>query len=78
MEELLIRGERNRHVSGTDWNARSSRSHTIFAIVVESRAGAGADGIVRRSKACLIDLAGSERATSDSTRRAEGAFINKR
>ncbi|KAG0145524.1 hypothetical protein CROQUDRAFT_658592 [Cronartium quercuum f. sp. fusiforme G11] len=77
VEELLLRGENNRHVSGTDWNSRSSRSHTVFALVIESRMSGKFDGIVRRSKVCLIDLAGSERAASDGARRAEGAFINK-
>lgn len=31
-----------RHVAETDMNARSSRSHTIFKIVIESRDGAEA------------------------------------
>jgi centromeric protein E len=74
---LISRGERQRHVAGTDWNARSSRSHTIFGIVVESRLY-GLNGGVRRSKVCLIDLAGNERASSEVERRSEGSFINKR
>ncbi|PLW39985.1 hypothetical protein PCASD_06804 [Puccinia coronata f. sp. avenae] len=73
---LISRGERQRHVAGTDWNARSSRSHTIFGIVVESRLY-GLNGGVRRSKVCLIDLAGNERASSEVERRSEGSFINK-
>jgi hypothetical protein len=74
---LISRGERQRHVAGTDWNARSSRSHTIFGIVIESRLY-GVEGGVRRSKVCLIDLAGNERASSEVERRSEGSFINKR
>ena len=74
---LISRGERQRHVAGTDWNARSSRSHTIFGIVIESRLH-GVNGGVRRSKVCLIDLAGNERASSEVERRSEGSFINKR
>lgn len=77
VEDLLNRGNLTRHVSGTDFNHRSSRSHTILCIVIESRKVGKFDGIVRRSKVSLIDLAGSERATSDGSRRAEGAFINK-
>ncbi|KAH9812702.1 kinesin motor domain-containing protein [Melampsora americana] len=77
VEDLLNRGNLSRHVSGTDFNHRSSRSHTILAIVIESRKVGKFDGIVRRSKVSLIDLAGSERATSDETRRTEGSFINK-
>ncbi|OAW00235.1 hypothetical protein PTTG_01565 [Puccinia triticina 1-1 BBBD Race 1] len=73
---LMSRGERQRHVAGTDWNARSSRSHTIFGIVIESRLY-GDNGGVRRSKVCLIDLAGNERASSEVERRSEGSFINK-
>ncbi|KAJ2111410.1 hypothetical protein GGF48_005490, partial [Coemansia sp. RSA 921] len=37
VEELLQKGDRNRHVAGTNMNERSSRSHTIFRIVIESR-----------------------------------------
>ncbi|MBW0504612.1 hypothetical protein O181_044327 [Austropuccinia psidii MF-1] len=73
---LLIRGEKQRHVAGTDWNARSSRSHTVFGIVIESKL-TGVAGAVRRSKVCLIDLAGNEKASSEVERRSEGAFINK-
>jgi centromeric protein E len=32
---LMDRGEANRHVGETAMNARSSRSHTIFRMVVE-------------------------------------------
>jgi centromeric protein E len=31
--EVLERGESARHVGMTDWNERSSRSHTIFTMV---------------------------------------------
>ena len=33
--QVLIRGERNRHVGVTNMNERSSRSHTIFRMVCE-------------------------------------------
>lgn len=42
-----------------------------------SRLAPGSSGIVRMSKLSLIDLAGSEQATSQTERRNEGAFINK-
>jgi hypothetical protein len=42
------------------------------------RLSPGANGSVRMSRLTLIDLAGSEQATSQSERRSEGAFINKR
>ncbi|KAJ2083492.1 hypothetical protein H4R24_000765 [Coemansia sp. RSA 988] len=35
--EILQKGDRNRHIAGTNMNERSSRSHTIFRIVIESR-----------------------------------------
>ena len=36
---VLFEGERNRSVASTEMNERSSRSHTIFRITVESRPG---------------------------------------
>ncbi len=33
-QELLLRGEGNRHVGETNMNERSSRSHTIFKMVI--------------------------------------------
>ncbi|WFD33114.1 hypothetical protein MSPP1_004171 [Malassezia sp. CBS 17886] len=79
---LLERGQHARHVGATDWNARSSRSHCVFQITIESRgADGGADADesarVRCSQLNLIDLAGSERAASEAARRKEGAYINK-
>lgn len=35
--KLLSKGEINRHVSATDFNLHSSRSHAIFQIIIESR-----------------------------------------
>jgi centromeric protein E len=32
---LIAKGEENRHVGATDMNARSSRSHTIFRLIIE-------------------------------------------
>ena len=44
----LFAGERNRHVGSTVMNLRSSRSHTIFRVTIESRSreadGEGQDG----------------------------------
>ncbi|CAO3592302.1 unnamed protein product [Absidia cylindrospora] len=34
---VIQRGEGNRHISTTDYNLHSSRSHTIFQMVIESR-----------------------------------------
>ena len=85
---VIARGDNNRRVAGTQYNARSSRSHAVVQIVVESRARAPpgttnpnrapiAPGGVRVSTLSLIDLAGSERAAESKERRTEGAHINK-
>ena len=34
--EALQRGENSRHVGATDWNHRSSRSHCVFTLTIES------------------------------------------
>ncbi|KAI3487723.1 hypothetical protein L1887_48330 [Cichorium endivia] len=77
--DLIQRGQDERHVGATDWNERSSRSHCVFQLTIESRARqtASAGKEVRISQLNLIDLAGSERAASQAERRKEGAFINK-
>lgn len=86
---VIARGDSNRRVAGTQFNARSSRSHAVVQIVVESRErvspAIAADanrqtlppGGVRVSTLSLIDLAGSERAAESKERRTEGAHINK-
>ncbi|KAG2192306.1 hypothetical protein INT47_006422 [Mucor saturninus] len=35
--KMIQRGEANRHISSTDYNLHSSRSHTIFQMIIESR-----------------------------------------
>ena len=35
VRRLLKLGEERRKVGGTDWNARSSRSHCVFRVVSE-------------------------------------------
>lgn len=59
---LMVKGNRNRHVGETNMNARSSRSHCVFCVVVErcSKNAGGVTGVVC-SRLNLIDLAGSER-----------------
>ncbi|CEH12134.1 centromeric protein e (cenp-e protein) [Ceraceosorus bombacis] len=74
---LLEAGQRHRHQAATDWNERSSRSHCVFTITIESRDKQVQGSEVRISQLNLIDLAGSERAASSQDRRKEGAFINK-
>ncbi len=90
---VIARGDMARRTSSTQFNARSSRSHAVVQIVVESRERAPSHGAYfdkeqRRtdkilpggvcvSTLSLIDLAGSEKAADNKERRTEGAHINK-
>ncbi|OIW14678.1 hypothetical protein TanjilG_33020 [Lupinus angustifolius] len=60
---LLIKGLSNRRIGATSINSESSRSHTVFTCVVESRCKSTSDGVSRfkTSRINLVDLAGSER-----------------
>ncbi|KAG2558117.1 kinesin-like protein KIN-7L [Panicum virgatum] len=80
--ELLQLGEVNRHFGETNMNARSSRSHTIFRMVIESSAKNQIDSEdpIRVSVLNLVDLAGSERNNKTGTegvRLNEAGHINK-
>ncbi|XP_077232591.1 kinesin-like protein KIN-12B [Tasmannia lanceolata] len=61
--QLLIKGLANRRTGATSINAESSRSHSVFTCVVESRCKSTADGLssLTISRINLVDLAGSER-----------------
>jgi centromeric protein E len=87
---VIARGDHARRTSSTQFNARSSRSHAVVQIVVESRERAPLPGSMQENKRAglvpggvrvstlsLIDLAGSERAADSKERRTEGAHINK-
>ncbi|KAG1341781.1 kinesin-like protein KIN-7L [Cocos nucifera] len=85
--ELIKLGEANRHFGETNMNVRSSRSHTIFRMVIESSVKdtissgdvSNADAI-RVSVLNLVDLAGSERIAktgAGGVRLKEGKHINK-
>lgn len=41
---VLERGYSNRRTASTDWNERSSRSHSVFRVVIESRERGGPAG----------------------------------
>ncbi|KAI8900483.1 P-loop containing nucleoside triphosphate hydrolase protein [Globomyces pollinis-pini] len=76
--KIISAGEANRHTSSTDYNEESSRSHTIFQLTIEGSVKSSSGPVaVNVSQLNLIDLAGSERATSDLERRKEGSYINK-
>jgi hypothetical protein len=76
--ELFNKGNSERHVAATKMNSESSRSHTIFAIMIESY-----DTTSKRTtigKLSLVDLAGSERANktgASADRLKEAQSINK-
>jgi kinesin family protein 3/17 len=63
--KLLRRGEEHRAIRATKMNFVSSRSHSVFQLLVERRAPpdakSGAEGVLIRSKLNLVDLAGSEK-----------------
>ncbi|XP_008589545.1 PREDICTED: kinesin-like protein KIF18B [Galeopterus variegatus] len=79
--EMLTRGNRNRTQHSTDANATSSRSHAIFQIFVKQQDRVpGLIQALQVAKMSLIDLAGSERASSTQAkgeRLREGANINR-
>ena len=50
MDSLLEKGEKNRSYGETDMNAKSSRSHVIFKIILESVPVSGAKGVAKQSK----------------------------
>ena len=88
---ILYRGDKSRTFAATGMNERSSRSHTILRVTIESREKEsedddeddenGADGAVRISTLNLVDLAGSESVRhtgATGERQKEGGLINQR
>ncbi|KAL5777559.1 hypothetical protein ACOSP7_010485 [Xanthoceras sorbifolium] len=85
--KLIESGEVNRHFGETNMNARSSRSHTIFRMVIESKGKEtnssgdySSSDAIRVSVLNLVDLAGSERIAktgAGGVRLKEGKHINK-
>nr|CAI5854236.1 unnamed protein product [Callosobruchus analis] len=77
--EKMKEGNKVRRIGATCMNERSSRSHTIFRIILESK-DADEDGPVQISQLNLVDLAGSERVAQTKAagaRLKEGVNINK-
>jgi len=73
-------GNKNKKIAETQMNERSSRSHTLFRISIESRERdkTSDESAVQISHLYLVDLAGSEKADNASNIRfKEGANINK-
>ncbi|CAN4118076.1 unnamed protein product [Withania somnifera] len=76
---FIAAGEEHRHIGSNNFNLFSSRSHTIFTLMIESSAhGDEYDGVIF-SQLNLIDLAGSESSKTETMglRRKEGSYINK-
>ncbi|KAM7353936.1 CENP-meta isoform 2-T2 [Cochliomyia hominivorax] len=77
----LRKGSKERTVGETNMNERSSRSHAIFRVIIESqKIDRSEDDAVTQSVINLVDLAGSERADQTGargTRLKEGGHINK-
>lgn len=80
--KVMEQGEKFRHVGETNMNDRSSRSHTIFRIIIEQSQESQSEEDGRAiivSHLNLVDLAGSERAAQTGAtgeRFKEGANIN--
>ncbi|KAJ9546330.1 hypothetical protein OSB04_018873 [Centaurea solstitialis] len=77
--KLLLQGAANRKVAGTDMNSESSRSHSVFTCIVESRWEKDSMTHLRFGRLNLVDLAGSERqrSTGAGERLKEASYINK-
>ncbi|DBA03876.1 TPA: hypothetical protein N0F65_004566 [Lagenidium giganteum] len=86
---LVEVGNFHRHVAATESNNQSSRSHTIFRLVIESQRKPDANtddtnttmsAPVRSATLSLIDLAGSESvrlANNGGHHKEEGKYINR-
>ncbi|CAM9722802.1 unnamed protein product [Chrysoparadoxa australica] len=75
IDHVMQAGKKNRSVGSTLMNQTSSRSHSIFTIVVECQVSDERGDHIRVGKLNLVDLAGSERqsktgATGDRLKEA--------
>ncbi|POM76404.1 Kinesin-like protein [Phytophthora palmivora] len=79
MNNVMSRGFKNRTVGATLMNEGSSRSHSIFTVVVETSETIGGQDHFKAGKLNLVDLAGSERQSktgATGNRLKEGCKIN--
>ncbi|XP_019092244.1 PREDICTED: kinesin-like protein KIN-12D [Camelina sativa] len=77
---LITQGSMNRKVGATNMNRESSRSHSVFTCVIESRWEKDSTANMRFARLNLVDLAGSERqktSGAEGDRLKEAASINK-
>ncbi|KAH9695749.1 kinesin-like protein KIN-12D [Citrus sinensis] len=78
--KLLTQGSLNRKVAATNMNRESSRSHSVFTCVIESKWEKDSTTNLRFARLNLVDLAGSERqktSGAEGERLKEAANINK-
>ncbi|XP_015061958.1 kinesin-like protein KIN-12D isoform X1 [Solanum pennellii] len=78
--KLLTQGSLNRKVAATNMNRESSRSHSVFTCIIESRWEKNSTDNFRFSRLNLVDLAGSERqkaSGAEGERLKEAASINR-
>lgn len=78
LKSVIHRGCEQRHISGTQMNAESSRSHLILSVVIESTNLQ--TQAVARGKLSFVDLAGSERVKKSGSygnQLKEAQSINK-
>lgn len=75
MVEFMIKGKKTRATAATSMNDRSSRSHAIFTVTIEtSELGIDNKDHIRVGKLNMVDLAGSER---QSKTHAEGVRLEE-
>ncbi|KAI3991317.1 hypothetical protein MKX01_034636 [Papaver californicum] len=78
--QLLVQGTTNRKVAATNMNHASSRSHSVFTCIIESKWEIRGVTHHRFARLNLVDLAGSERQKSsgaEGERLKEATNINK-
>ncbi|KDP42953.1 hypothetical protein JCGZ_23895 [Jatropha curcas] len=78
--QQLIEGAANRKVAATNMNRASSRSHSVFTCIIESKWESQGVTHHRFARLNLVDLAGSERQKSsgaEGERLKEATNINK-
>ncbi|GLJ17029.1 hypothetical protein SUGI_0294640 [Cryptomeria japonica] len=78
--KLLLQGAANRKVAATNMNRASSRSHSVFTCIIESKWECQSVTHHRFGRLNLVDLAGSERQKSsgaEGERLKEATNINK-
>lgn len=66
IDHVMQAGKKNRSVGATLMNATSSRSHSIFTVVIECGESDDRGDHIRVGKLNLVDLAGSERQSKVS------------